>query len=709
MKKLLYQIVPKLKYLGMCAAMAIALAACSKDDVSEQSQVNPTPEPTPESTVSPDFLPIDWDETEIQSMDLNTGEFSLNFNGGGMPAFRDSFSLVVLQTDTSAYLRRVMDTQISGNTATLKTIEATMDEVFSNTEFTLAIGEDGDSRIVSSQGNVYAPVKIVQIYEDNSYEVIYDKSQSRNNYVEIDPKIPIPLFYINWSGQSLNAKFGDLSTASLSLKAEQFVHSLTNTLLMDFKFGPAVNVKEITKDFKVKVSDIESFYCKSSLDFVSRMRLDLSTSKGFSKDDKIDILKPLYWFYTYFIGPVPVFLTQNVGLNVGYDIGIEESASARLGYEMNGNFTMGVEYKKGGQITPVINHSFSSQVYPLEFQLNSPSIYAKFSIYPEVDLKVYGVIGPSFSIRPFAEGRLYTGHIIPQFFGWSNQLNLGIDAQIGGEIAFLGLKDGLELSFTQEIAKKEVYRAPKYIRLSRPANGTKVEIGQSVLVNFSVTSEQIPLLSSVGKEEPVSMALVHFKSTNGTIVGKEYAITDENGNVEVEWIPTEEGASLTAVILDQDGTELDDAIFTPNAEEETGSIVGTWEKVKIEVKTIYHGKVIQTTTSSPSDYGYRDFWVLRADGTIDGYDTDAVAWPYGTYTYTGGTLNIHYLNDGGSTEIAPIIKLTESELVTRDIAVDPDDDSNMQIGLTYYVRVTDQALIDQIDRATANNPAKWWH
>lgn len=37
MKKLVYQLVPKLKYVGMCVIMAIALAACS--DNLEQVEV----------------------------------------------------------------------------------------------------------------------------------------------------------------------------------------------------------------------------------------------------------------------------------------------------------------------------------------------------------------------------------------------------------------------------------------------------------------------------------------------------------------------------------------------------------------------------------------------------------------------------------------------------------------------------------------------
>lgn len=136
-------------------------------------------------------------------------------------------------------------------------------------------------------------------------------------------------------------------------------------------------------------------------------------------------------------------------------------------------------------------------------------------------------------------------------------------------------------------------------------------------------------------------------------------------------------------------------------------IVGTWERVRTVTKWEYRGEITYSSSSSPSDYGYRDFWVIRADGTFDGYDTDAVAWPYGTYTFTGGSLQLHYYD--GQSESAPIKKLTSSELVISAIPVQHDPNEIQILTTDYYVRVTDQALIDQIDRATANNPAKWWH
>lgn len=536
----------------------------SPDDPSDSDEI-----------VSPDYVAIDWDKAKIQSMNIDEGEFSLVFDNGEIPAFRDSFSIVVLQTDTSAYLRRVMHTQINDNMATLKTIDAKMEELFRDIEFTLSIGEGTQTRLITSLGNVYAPSKIVQIYEDNSYNILYDETNTRSNYTEIDPSAPIPLFYIDKSNTSLNADFGELAT-NISLDAEKYLHSLTNTISLHFKFSPAVYEKEITENFRVKMSEVEEFSCKTDLDFTSQTKLKVSVAKGYNVKDEVNLLKPLYNFYTFLVGPVPVFFTQSVGLQAAYEFGIEEKISAGFGYGINGGFSMGLEYKKGEGIKPIGDHRFSSEMYPLKFQLNSPSIYGKLSICPELSFKLYGGIGPFFRIVPYIENRLYTGHILPQFYGWSNQLQSGVDLQIGGKIEFFESDIfKAEISHVFHVANKEIYRAPKYIRLLTSEDDAKVEINQPVKVDFEVTSGFSLFFDEEETEESVEMALVHFKGTGSSKVSQQYVLTDASGIAEVEWTPTEAKDSLIAVILDQDGTELSKAFFSPNIQKEF-SIVGRW-------------------------------------------------------------------------------------------------------------------------------------
>lgn len=241
-----------------------------------------------EGTVSPDYVAIDWNDAKIESMNLSAGEFTLAFSGNNKPDFEDGLSIVVLQTDTSAYLKRVMHSSVSGNKVTLQTQDATMEELFRNTEFTLSIGERAQTKLITSQGNIISPSKIVRVYEDNSYEVVYDETaMTRSDYVEIDPTLPVPIFSIDHSNASVAAIWeesggGPTISAGVSLTAEKFVHSLTATYNMHFKFSPAVYEKKITDNLKVNISEVEEFSYTPGLDFKSQTLYSLSANTNYT-------------------------------------------------------------------------------------------------------------------------------------------------------------------------------------------------------------------------------------------------------------------------------------------------------------------------------------------------------------------------------------------------------------------------------------------
>lgn len=579
----------KFYYIVLSLILTCFLNSCSKDEkeliVEPDNPENPVPDnpddpDTSDDIVSPDYVDIDWTKTKIQSQNLNSGEFTLVFDENEIPSFQDSLSIVVLQTDTSAYLRRIMDTQVNGKTVVLKTINATMEELFHDVEFTLSVGED-QTRLITSKGNTYTPNKIVQIYSDKSYNVLYDKTNTRNDYIEIDPSIPIPLYNMNLSGQSLNVVFGEEdNSTSISIEAEEFIQSLTNTISLHFKFGPAVNEKEIDENFRVKISDVEEFSCKVGLNMQSLSKLKFSTSKEYKIEEDVDLLPPLYNFYTFFIGPVPVFFTQDLHLKAACELEINGTASVDFGYQLKGDCALGIEYAKGGGLKPVQDHNFEAQMSPWTLEnnvyLDSLSTYGKLAICPELSLKLYNCMGPSFGISPYIEGDLHIGHMVSQFYGWSNLLNTGLDLQLGGKVDFFDSDIfKAEINYTIPVAEKEIYKAPKYIKTLTPEDETKVEIGQPVKVDFLVTSALSPLFSKNEIEEPVAMALVHFQGTGNSQTSQKYAQTNMEGIAEIEWTPAEAGDTLIATILDQNGKELGKAIFTPEIEKEF-TIVGRW-------------------------------------------------------------------------------------------------------------------------------------
>lgn len=655
----------KFYYIVLSLILTCFLNSCSKDEkeliVEPDNPENPVPDnpddpDTSDDIVSPDYVDIDWTKTKIQSQNLNSGEFTLVFDENEIPSFQDSLSIVVLQTDTSAYLRRIMDTQVNGKTVVLKTINATMEELFHDVEFTLSVGED-QTRLITSKGNTYTPSKIVQIYSDKSYNVVYDKTNTRNDYIEIDPSIPIPLYNMNLKGHSLNVIFGEENNStSISIEAEEFIQSLTNTILLHFKFGSAVNEKEIGENFRVKISDVEEFSCKVRLDMQSLSKLKFSTSREYKIKKEVDLLTPLCKLYTFLIGPVPVFVTEHLNLLAALELGINETISVDFGYQLKGDCTLGIEYAKGKGMKPVQNHNFEALMFPWTLgdnvSLDSPSIYGKLSICPELLLDIYSSVGPTFGISPYIEGKLYTGHIIPQFYGWSNLLNTGVDLQLGGKVDFFDSDVfKAEINYTIPVAEKEIYKAPKYIKTLTPEDETKVEIGQPVKVDFLVTSALSPLFSKNEIEEPVAMALVHFQGTGNSQTSQKYAQTNMEGIAEIEWTPAEAGDTLIATILDQNGKELSKAIFTPEIEEEF-TIVGRWWRTTVWMlpEPVQHPQredsenYLEFFADGTFEMCYNPLQKIRgvdiSDNVYEGGYATVFLWELrkGTYSYTGSEL-----------------------------------------------------------------------
>ena len=191
---------------------------CSKENEPDASD-----KPVPSGEGMSTYVPIDWEQTDIQSFNPETGELSLVFTGGNVPTFEDGYSLLVVETDTSAYIRRVMQSAVSSNIARLQTIGADMTELFSNTEFSFSFTPSA-SRTETKAGTmasidangVLHPVKIVVQAEDGSFQTLYDiKTQTR-----VEDGSFIDLFNINMSGVAIGIPNGQVKLSWDSFKQQ---------------------------------------------------------------------------------------------------------------------------------------------------------------------------------------------------------------------------------------------------------------------------------------------------------------------------------------------------------------------------------------------------------------------------------------------------------------------------------------------------------
>lgn len=629
-----------------------------------------------EETISPDYVPLEWGDgqTKIQNMDVDRGEFTLSF-ANDMPEFKDGSSVVVLQTDTSAYLRRVLSSEVNGKQVILQTKPATMEELFRNTEFTLSIGEEAQTKLTTSQGDVISPSKIVYIYEDQSYDIVYDEmsATTRSNHIGIDDKSPVTLFNIDKSNYSIfdiwEEGEGGIS-ANVNLTADEFVHSLTNTFYMKFLFSPAKEV-EIAPNTKIHKSDIENFVCTTTLDFMSKANFTLNVNEKFEKGWDKEICPIIKGFYVFMVGAVPVYFTVNGSLNGAIEIGLEGNLSAQFGYELNGRYKLGVAYGKELGFDYINEHEFSTDIRPLELQMDA-SAHANVSVYPEVSLMLYDFIGPNFALVPYGEGNMKaTRDFSESYCNWSSSVELGIDAQIGGRAEFFDIAEFELGPISNNIIKKEIYSAPKHIELSSPeSNDMTVYAFEPIVVDFVVKDEWDLPFKDV-RNEPIANVLVKFEGTGESKISSQYAHTNSAGIAQVEWTPTASGDVLHATIFDSEGEEIDKISFSPDVKDV--SIIGQWfyrsgsqtaENVfDFNYDIIFVENILEFYENGTFRFEYNPSEILLATKIID--NSEQIGWGIGTHHYI---VEGNYAYTEGKIMLTATFELYDSHDVPYDLS-----------------------------------------
>lgn len=539
---------------------------CSKENEPDASD-----KPVPSGEGMSTYVPIDWEQTDIQSFNPETGELSLVFTGGNVPTFEDGYSLLVVETDTSAYIRRVMQSAVSSNIARLQTIGADMTELFSNTEFSFSFTPSA-SRTETKAGTmasidangVLHPVKIVVQAEDGSFQTLYDiKTQTR-----VEDGSFIDLFNINMSGVAIGIPNGQVKLSWDSFK-QQF------QLKTDayFRFSEAVQEKVIDENLKIKVSELEACRFSFDADVLSEMILRAEAHGEFSIG--FDMLKfgkfgPALFYFMTPVG-IPVIFTLSAEGMSDLSLKGEIDEVATGGITLTGGLTLGIDYD-GSEWKSFGDANYDYTPHPLELR-GEDKLEVEVSVYPKLSFKLYNFLGPYFSPKVYVNDKLASGYLFgsvgDDYCAWTEELSVGVKPEIGLGVEFFGLEGSISLPM-DPLVEAQLYNAPDAMTLVSPVSGTKVEVGQPVAVRFNVTRKL------VGVDLPATGVVVKFVSEGGT-VDHELAITGPLGNADVLWTPQEQGASLRAEVYNADGKVILEETFTPDTER---SIVGKWRQLR---------------------------------------------------------------------------------------------------------------------------------
>lgn len=553
--------------------LLLLCAGCGKDEPG----IEPGPD-TPDTPVENTsvYIPIDWDKADISQLNLATGEVSLSFTGSEIPTFENGLSLIVLQTDTSAYIRRVIDSHIDGKTANLQTIEADMTELFADTQFTLSLDPSAERTptkagmaSVGADGTLH-PVRIVELTENNTYRTLYDiHHKTSPTKAEGEAELIIEFPEVDKSGKVIAAS----EDGNLSLYWDTYKQNFSMNATAHFKFGEAVKEKQVTENLKINVSELEEF----SFAIGAKAQWDMilgATAKGKFEYEENDIVIAKEMFkprvFTFFTPTgIPVILTLGSDLLGDFSADGDAKITIKGGVTFKGSLTTGIEYKEK-KWQPIGKPEFNYQIHPLQVKAFA-NLNMKVSAYPKIKIKLYNFLGPAFSPKPFLKDSVQMGmfnefgSVSKDYYGWTEKTYAGFDLQTSIMLDFIGINQ--ELPLPPITIEGQFYNAPDKIELKSPANGTEIPLDTPTEITFNVTRK---LLRA---DLPIHGVSVKFESENGK-VSQDFALTDSPGTAKVQWTPTSPNASLTAKIFDAAGEIISQATFKPKEEE--FSIVGKW-------------------------------------------------------------------------------------------------------------------------------------
>ena len=480
-----------------------------------------------------------------------TGKAQLSYSGTA-PGLKFG-DVIVIETDTMGFLRKVISSTEANGKATLETKPAYLNEVFVNQEIKL------DTKLMKPEFILKSNCSLKEISaaltDKNGYihpaEVFYqDKAGKRvSKNVLLNPDqfadtIPIIDFLKDFSKTDLHGIAGDV----VHFYIDEGNISLKSSAVFEFNLTPK---GKLDADTKVEKGDLKyfKFYLDNQAGFKTKLALDLtkSYSKVVTGEKVINARKVTAKFN---VNGVPVWITFDCDIYKSFQVNATALVNATWGFEGNYHIQAGGNYDGiNDSFTPISGYEHKVQVYPLNVkgELNA---FAHFELYPRTEIMFYGFFGPFVEIVPFSEGG-YSGKIISQitpsglesFLGWYSAVAVGLDARVGTKLEFLwGLFDKSFGPQTINCYKNTLWYSPSNIeRVSKwPEN---VIPGMKVPLTFKVTDKS-------GNAAP--LVVIYIQGTG--FFNKQVMVTDLNGLANIEWTLSESVSnSYTAAIYDSEG------------------------------------------------------------------------------------------------------------------------------------------------------------
>lgn len=614
--------------------LAVLFAGCEKlDDQREDDDFSD------EIKINPNYVPIDWESSTVQSYDDNTGNYVIQF-ANSVPDLHPG-SVIAIDRDTVAFYRIVVSSERNGNTLHLTTAEADLTDIFHDCNFTFTT--ESSSR-TKAKGVVFHPVAAYTIDDAGNYKAINLKSKS-------DTRFTHNLWHYGFNNDGYIINEGPYHR----IQMDRMNMDVDIDFEMYMNFGGATArqlageafVRYISDAMQVNAALIGSFNTEQMIRFIVWGGCDVTTPT-------ITLIKNIFPAKTikFMAGPVPVVIKLQSDLCGKASVGGSGEIQAYAGFSDHAVGRVGFEWNQSTGIRGV--SSFEN-----EFSYTPPTvegkgeIYRKVWLFPRISLMLYGIVGPGFDIMTY-EADTVRGGFREQMLGQTNdycayqfdlstgldlccELNLGIFKQ---QQIFNDVTGGVIPSTPiWNVFNKRLYHSPYKVRHAsgRPENG-----GQAT-VYFDVYDT---ILLTHTSAKTILPQIVKFEA-NGQL-SSEYGIAvPGTGRVSVNWTPSGND-TLWAKLYDQDGNVISFDTLMVGGDCDCNLTSGDWVDLGLPSGLLWATRNVGA--SSPTGYG--NYYALGETSPKSSYTKENYQW-YEWDSYYEEWQLIKYNDSDGLTTLQP--------------------------------------------------------
>ncbi len=572
------------------------VAGCEKDPKpSEQSQLE----------INPEFVPINWEETSVTTYDDSTGNYQIQFNGS-VPDIHPG-SVIAIDRDTVVLYRFVTSANVTGNTVNVTTVEASLTDIFANTEFTLTTLSENETK---AKGIVLYPVEAYLLDDQGGYQAINVNLQRKEN----------TRFTENlWTGMLYNLDGTTLfSGNNWSVTLERMNASIGIDMELLLNFGARTEhefVDNLIDRYRSKTLKIEAALV-GKFNTEQMIRFNAQGSFSFTPDYdlwKHDLFPPAS--IKFMAGPVPIVLTLRSDLYRQVEASGSGEISAYTGFSDHAEGRVGFAWSQGDGISPKTSFENTFSFTPSTLE-GRGQVQAKVWVFPRIKVMLYDRVGPSFDFMPWMSDTVRGGfreQTLGQtnnYCAWSLDHYAGLDLRCGlsRNHIFFGYEVDNVSTDRRTVANRKLYHSPKRVEhvSGRPASGQTQQVSFRVYdQNYLFDQEQPTPFPQVVKFEAVGQ------------LSSEYGLA-AGGTVSVSWTPTD-GDILYAKLYDINGSVL---------AQDTIHSTGDWVDLRLPSGLLWATRNVGAT--SPEDYGDYFAW---------GETTPKSVYDWTTYIYCNGASN----------------------------------------------------------------------